>query len=87
MKKYMTLINMLSEYNISRFDDYSIIGEYFMIDSYDDTINYISVFMTDDNQFNVIIETKDNDGEYKIIENKFYKSVNGVYNKIKKVLG
>ena len=85
--KYAKLMDKLNGYSISRFDDDSIVEEFFMVDKFDsDEIHYISVFMTDNEQFNVVIEIKDDEGNYIEVENKFYKSVNGAYNKIVKVL-
>jgi hypothetical protein len=88
INKYAKLMDKLNDYNISRFsDDDSIVGEFFMVDTRDGDINYISVYMNDAEEFNIIIEAKDKYGEYMIIEDKKYKTINGAYNKIKKVLG
>lgn len=88
INKYAKLMDKLNNYNISRFnDDDSIVGEFFMVDTRDGDINYISVHMNDAEEFNIIIEGKDKYGEYVIIEDKKYKTINGAYNKIKKVLG
>lgn len=88
INKYAKLMDKLNNYNISRFnDDDSIVGEFFMVDTRDGDINYISVHMNDAEEFNIIIEAKDKYGEYVIIEDKKYKTINGAYNKIKKVLG
>lgn len=88
INKYAKLMDKLNDYNISRFnDDDSIVGEFFMVDTRDGDINYISVHMNDAEEFNIIIEAKDKYDEYVIIEDKKYKTINGVYNKIKKVLG
>lgn len=88
INKYAKLMDKLNDYNISRFnDDDSIVGEFFMVDTRDGDINYISVYMNDAEEFNIIIEAKDKYEEYVIIEDKKYKTINGAYNKIKKVLG
>ena len=88
INKYAKLMDRLNDYNISRFnDDDSIVGEFFMVDTRDGDINYISVYMNDAEEFNIIIEAKNKHGEYVIIEDKKYKTINGAYNKIKKVLG
>lgn len=88
INKYAKLMDKLNNYNISRFnDDDSIVGEFFMVDTRDGDINYISVYMNDAEEFNIIIEAKDKYEEYVIIEDKKYKTINGAYNKIKKVLG
>ena len=88
LNKYAKLMDKLNEYSISRFNDDSIVEEFFMVDKYDKSnIHYISVYMNDAEEFNIIIEVKDKYGEYVIIEDKKYKTINGAYNKIKKVLG
>lgn len=89
LKKYNELINKLSklEYSISRFDDYSIVDEYFMVDKFSNkNISYISVFVTEDEQFNIVIEIKNKYDEFEITEEKKYKTVKGAYKKIVNIL-
>lgn len=86
--KYSKLMDKLNGYSISRFNDDSIVEEYFMVDKFDnDEVSYISVYMTDDEQFNVVVEVKNKYGEYEEIESKNYKTVNGAYKKIVQILG
>ena len=87
LNKYAKLMDKLNEYRISRFNDDSIVEEFFMVDKYDKSnIHYISVYMTDDEKFEIIVEIKDNNNEYQIIAEKYYKSINGAYNFIIKTL-
>ena len=87
LNKYAKLMDRLNEYSISRFNDDSIVEEFFMVDKYDKSnIHYISVYMTDDEKFEIIAEIKDDNGEYQIIAEKYYKSINGAYNFIIKIL-
>ena len=87
LNKYAKLMDRLNEYSISRFNDDSIVEEFFMVDKYDKSnIHYISVYMTDDEKFEIIVEIKDDNGEYQIIAEKYYKSINGAYNFIIKIL-
>ena len=87
LNKYAKLMDRLNEYSISRFNDDSIVEEFFMVDKYDKSnIHYISVYMTDDEKFEIIVEIKDNNGEYQITAEKYYKSINGAYNFIIKTL-
>ena len=87
LNKYAKLLDRLNEYSISRFNDDSIVEEFFMVDKYDKSnIHYISVYMTDDEKFEIIVEIKDDNGEYQIIAEKYYKSINGAYNFIIKIL-
>ena len=87
LNKYAKLMDRLNEYSISRFNDDSIVEEFFMVDKYDKSnIHYISVYMTDDEKFEIIVEIKDDNGEYQIIAEKYYKSINGAYNFIKRYL-
>lgn len=86
--KYSKLMDKLNGYSISRFNDDSIVEEYFMVDKFDNKeVSYISVYMTDDEQFNVVVEVKNKYGEYEEVENKNYKTVNGAYKKIVQILG
>ena len=86
--KYAKLMDKLNGYSISRFNDDSIVEEYFMVDKFDnEEVSYISVYMTDDEQFNVVIEIKNEYGDFEVVEEKNYKTVNGAYKKIKSVLG
>ena len=88
LNKYAKLMDKLNGYSISRFnDEYSIVEEFFMVDKYDKSnIHYISVYMTDDEKFEIIVEIKDDNDEYQIIAEKYYKSINGAYNFIIKTL-
>ena len=87
LNKYAKLMDRLNEYSISRFNDDSIVEEFFMVDKYDKSnIHYISVYMTDDEKFEIIVEIKDDNGEYQIIAEKYYKSIIGAYNFIIKTL-
>ena len=87
LNKYAKLMDKLNEYSISRFNDDSIVEEFFMVDNYDKSnIHYISVYMTDDEKFEIIVEIKDDNDEYQIIAEKYYKSINGAYNFITKTL-
>ena len=87
LNKYAKLMDKLNEYSISRFNDDSIVEEFFMVDKYDKSnIHYISVYLTDDEKFEIIVEIKDDNGEYQIIAEKYYKSINGAYNFIIKIL-
>ena len=87
LNKYAKLMDRLNEYSISRFNDDSIVEEFFMVDKYDKSnIHYISVYMTDDEKFEIRVEIKDDNGEYQIIAEKYYKSINGAYNFIIKIL-
>ena len=90
LNKYAKLMDKLNGYSISRFNDDSIVEEFFMVDKFDElnpsNIHYISVYMTDDEKFEIIVEVKDDNGEYQIIAEKYYKSINGAYNFIIKTL-
>jgi hypothetical protein len=61
-----------------------------MVDKYNEynkyNIHYISVYMTDDEKFKIIVEIKDDNDKYQIIAEKYYKSINGAYNFIIKTL-
>lgn len=85
--KYSKLMDKLYGYSIYRYQDDSIINEYFLVARNDGTEEkyFISVYATDKEEFNVIIEIKE-DGEYFVVEDKKYKTVNGAYNKIVKRL-
>ena len=81
--KYSKLMDKLYGYSIYRYQDDSIINEYFLVARNDGTEEkyFVSVYVTDKEEFNIIIETKE-DNEYYVVEDKKYKTVNGAYKKI-----